>query len=133
LWVLFLGILFFAIIPSISWHLATGSTLFMILLMGGSNWLGSKRIIESLKNHSLEIKGNALIFTDRAVRSEVDLNSIHSIVIDKNKKNVVAISISRIKGQKEELPPYEDLNGLAENLIKVLPNEMVKVRGWFHL
>ncbi len=133
LWGLLIGSLVFAANEPFPWYVATGVILFMVALAGGSNWLGSKRMIESLKNHSLEIKGSTLVISDNAVKSELDLNSIHRIVIDKKKNNVVSIFIECIKGQKEKLPPYEDLNGLAENLAKLLPTERFKVRGWFHL
>ncbi len=133
LWGLLLGSLVFAANESVPWFVATGVILSMIALTGGSNWLGSKRIMESLKNHCLELKGNVLIVTDNAMTSELDLTSIHRIVIDKKKGNVTSIFIERVKGQKEKLPPYEDLNGLAENLVAILPTEKVMVRGWFHL
>lgn len=133
LWGLLLGSLVFAANESVPWYIATGVILFMVAVAGGSNWLGSKRIIDSLKNHCLELRGNSLLIIDNAMTSELDLNSIHRVVLDKKKNNVVSIFIERVKGQKEKLPPYEDLGGLAANLIEILPSEKVKVRGWFHL
>lgn len=133
LWGLLLGSLIFATNESVPWYLAAGGILLMAAITGGSSWIGSKRIIDSLKKHSLEIKGGSLVFTENAMTSELDLQSIYRVVLDKKKHNVVSIFIERMKGQKEKLPPYEDLNGLAENLVKILPAEKVKVRGWFHL
>ncbi len=133
LWGLLLGSLVFAAHESVPWFIAAGVILFMIAITGGSSWLGSKRTIEALKNHSIELKDDVLIITDNAMTSELDLKSIHRVVIDKKKRNVASIFIERVKGKKEKLPPYEDLNGLAENLVAILPAEKVKVRGWFHL
>lgn len=132
LWGLLLGCLVF-VAESIPWFVSTGVIIFMVAITGGSNWLGSKRIIESLSSHYLELRGSTLLFVDKAMSSEVDLNSIHQIVIDKKKGNVVSVFIERVKGQREKLPPYSDLNGLVKQLISIVPPEKVKVRGWFHL
>ena len=133
LWGLLIGCLVLAANEPTPWQVATGAILFMLVLTGGSSWLGSKRIIESFKDHCLELKGSTLIVTEKAMCYEIELNSIHRIVFNKTKDKFVSIIIERVKGQKEKLPPYEDLNGLAENLIKVIPPEKVKVRRWLHL
>ncbi len=132
-WGLLLGSLVFVANESIPWFVATGAALFMIALTAGSNWLGSKRIIESLKDHCLGLKGSKLIITDNAMTSEIDLNSIHRVIIDKKKNNAASMFMERVKVQKEKLPPNENINGLAENIVSVLPAEKVKMLSWFHV
>jgi hypothetical protein len=101
LWGLLLGCLVFAANENVTWYIATGVILFIIAIAGGSNWLGSQRIIESYKNHCLELKGNLLVLTDNAMCSEIDMNSIHRLIVDKKKDNVVSIFIERVKARKK--------------------------------
>lgn len=133
LWGLLLGCLVFAAVDSVPWYFGVGFVLLVAVLAGSSNLIGSRRIIQALENHVLELRGRTLVICENAMNYEIDLDSIHRVVIDKRKENIVAISIERVKGQKERLPPYGDLVGLAENLGKVLPTDKLKVRGWFHI
>ena len=133
LWGLFIGALFFGANDSIPWYVSVSLVALMIALTGGSNWLGSKRIIESFKGHVLEVDDNRMILSGQAVTSEVDLNSIHRVILDKKKNKATSIYIEMAKGQKEKLPPYENMDDLANCILNVVPQEKVKVRGWFHL
>jgi len=132
LWGLLLGSLVFGI-GDVPWYVAVFAIVFMVGITGGSNWLGSKRIIDSLRSHVLEINGSKLLITDKAMSSEVDMDSIFRLTLDKKKDKVVSIYIERIKGQKEKLPPYENTNELAEKLVSLVSSEKVNVRKWFHL
>ncbi len=132
LWGLLLGSLVFGI-GDVPWYVAVVAVLFMVGVTGGSNYFGSKRIIESLSSHVLSIEGDKLQFSDRAMASEVDLGSLYRIIFDEKKGKVVAIYLERIKGQKEKLPPYEGIDELANQLSSLVSPEKIKVRKWFHL
>lgn len=132
LWGLLLGSLVFGV-GDVPWYVAVISIVFMVGITGGSNWFGSKKIIDSLRSHVLEIDGSKLHFTDKAMKSELDIESIDRLTLDKKKGKVVVIYIERNKGQKERLPPYENINDLAEILTSLVAPENVNVRKWFHL
>jgi hypothetical protein len=132
LWGLLLGSLVFGV-GDVPWYVAVVAIVFMVGITGGSNWFGSKRIIESLRAHVLEIDGSIMKISDEAMSSEVDMASIHRLTLDKKKDKVISIYIERIKGQMEKLPPYENINALAETLVSLIPSERVKVRKWLHL
>lgn len=131
-WGLLLGSLVFGI-GNIPWYVAVIAIVFMVGITGGSNFFGSKRIIDSLRSHVLEVDGSKLRFTDKAMHSELDIDSIDRLTLDKKKGKVVAIYIERIKGQKEKLPPYENINELAEELVSFVASDKINVRKWFHL
>ena len=133
LWGLLIGALFFGTNDSIPWYVSVSLVALMIALTGGPNWLGSKRTIESFKDHLLEIDDNRMILSGQSVTSEVDLNSIYRVILDKKKNKVTSIFIEMAKGQKVRLPPYENMDDLANCILNVVPQEKVKVRGWFHL
>lgn len=132
LWGLIVGSIFI-FSDSLPLYLGIAMAIGIASLTGGANWLGAKRENEFFKNHEVEIVGQDLISTNLGLKTTLNLPSIHKLILNKKRKVIDSIIIERVKGQKEKLPPYEDLNGLAENIIKIVPTKKVKVRGWFHL
>lgn len=121
LWGLFLGCALAVFAEDFPWYLAVASTAILVGLSGGNSWLSSKHAVEALSTHSLELQDNLLVLTESAIRSEIDLASIHRVTIKKRGDKVRSITVERLKGHKDKLPPYENINSLAEELARLLP------------
>ena len=104
-----------------------------IFFLFGTSWYRLKKEISELTEHELEINSDNLIFHNKGVVTTVELSQISRLVIDIKKGNVRSLNIKLANSPYQRLLPYENLNGLAEELKAHIPQDKVKVRKWFYL
>jgi hypothetical protein len=96
------------------------------------NWFSAKRYIEEAKNHYIEVQESSILSFGEGYKSETDLSSVNSIVINKNRSGIKSIILKSKKGVLARLENYEDIDKLAEYIKGAAPNANVTERRWIH-
>ena len=104
----------------------------VVVFCSGLNWLGARRLLNSAKDHHLEIIGENLISRGNAYKTEIDLRKVDRLVLNKRRSGVDSIILKGSKLQGTRLEHYENMDYLAELIERVVGPDKVRVHRWLH-
>lgn len=131
IWGLLIGSIFF-FSQDIPLPLAFVMMLSILALTAGANWRGLKLFLVNVNQHYVEVKDSTLEICGEAYKSVIDLNQVTELVLNKKGNKVKSIVLRREKEYLAKLEHYADIDELAAELMRFIPENKFRAKRWLH-
>ena len=120
-------------IPDKSEAIGIGAVvLIFIIALSCKRYFDWKKWAANAKVFALEITSSKMIMSDSIGKSEMNIELIDSMKIQKRGNKIISLLIKDGNGTLSKYVGFINMDKLAEDMTKLLPKEKVKVAKWFH-
>jgi hypothetical protein len=96
-------------------------------------WYGAKRRIDEFSRTTLTITPGELVWNSSLGRSELALNDIETVTIQKVRGRVRSVSLLRSTGGRTQLEGYAGMDVIAEKLSSNVSCDVETTNTWFSI
>ena len=97
------------------------------------SWQAAKKRIAELSRTSLAIGEGKLVWTTSMGKSNLDLEAVTAVVIQRNRGSVRLLTLTFSDGHRVELDGLEDMEGLLNCLNTQIRSELFETKKWFQI